>query len=147
MADTNPKDRSLNRGRLVTVLIVAALFAVGAWQTLSGARGYVTVAMDQAHLGVCGTNGETTLVALDAITEVRLTDSLPSGTCLEGKQTGNTVSGVYSNETLGTYTMHAYSDVPACILVTYPEGLLVFNCDSVSRTEELYASLTEATAR
>ncbi|MGN0977750.1 MAG: hypothetical protein ACI4PH_06815, partial [Faecousia sp.] len=111
------------------------------------ARGYVTVAMDQAHLGVCGTYGETTLVALDTITEVRLTDSLPDGTCLEGEQTGNTISGIYTNEALGTYTVHAYSEVPACILITYPEGLLVFNCDSVSRTEELYASLTEATVR
>lgn len=103
--------------------------------------------MDDVNLGVCGTYGEPTFVALDTIAEVLPTDLLPSGTCLEGEQTGNTISGVYTNETSGKYMVHAYPDVPACILVTHPEGILVFNCESVSRTEELYSALTEAAVR
>lgn len=141
MADTNSRVPNPNRGRLLTVLIVAALFAIGAFQTLNGSRGYVTTAIDQAHLGVCGTYGDTVFVELAAIMDVQLVDSFSVGTCVEGKETANTVSGLYTNAAFGQYTVHAYTDVPAYILVTYPEGVLVFNCESEAKTEKMYLSL------
>ena len=147
MADTNPKGPSLNQGRLLTILIVAALFAIGTVQTLSGSRGYITTAMDEVHLGVCGTYGGTLFVELDTITDVQLVDALSFGTRIEGAETGNTVSGIYTNEAFGSYWVHAYTDVPAYILVTYPEGVLVFNCESAAKTETLYSSLAKAAAR
>lgn len=144
MADANPRGPNPTRGRLLTILIVAALFAIGAFQILSGSRGYITTAMDDTHLGVCGTYGDTVFVELAAITDVQLADSLSYGTCIEGKETQNTVSGIYTNEALGQYTMHAYTDVPAYILVYYPEGVLVFNCESLPQTEKMYLSLEAA---
>lgn len=143
MADPDLKSIQ-NRGRLVTIFVVAALFAIGTFQTLTGSKGFVTAETDGIHLGVCGTYGDTVFVELSAITDVQLVDPFSYGTRIEGQETGNTVSGIYTSEALGQYTLHAYTDVSACILVTYPEGVLVFNCSSASRTEKLYASLAEA---
>lgn len=135
------KQSAFRRGQLVTIFVIAALFAIGTFQTLTGAKGNVSAEMDQVHLGVSGTYGDAIFVELSTVTEVQLVDSLAFGTCLEGEETGNTVSGIYANEDLGQYTIHAYTDVPAYILVTYPEGILVFNCETDSRTEDFYDRL------
>lgn len=147
MADTNPREPNQNRGRLMAIFLVALLFAIGIFQVLSGSSGFVTAEVDEAHLGVCGTYGDTVFVELSTITDVRIVDSFDFGTCVEGKEVGGTVSGIYSCDAYGQYSVHAYTNVPAYIIVTHPEGVLVFNCSSESLTESMYTKLTEAIAK
>lgn len=131
------------RGRLLSWLIVAALFLIGIVQALTGSKGYVTTEINDTHLGVSGTYGDAVFVALDTITEVQLVDSFAFGTCVEGEETGNTVSGTYSCDAYGEYTVHAYTDDP-CIVLHTPDGVLVFNCGSDSKNEKMYDQLVQA---
>lgn len=131
-------------GRLITILIVAALFVIGLVQALSGSKGFVVASVDDQRLGVAGTYDERTVfVALDTITEVQLVDTFDFGACVDGQETGNTVSGIYSCEEFGEYTAHSYTEGPY-IIVHSSDGVLVFNCGSRSNTEDLYEQLTEA---
>lgn len=132
------------RGRLLTILIVAALFLIGIIQTLTGAKGVVTTEINDQYLGVCGTYGSPVFLALDTISDVQLVDTFDFGTCIEGEETGNTVSGTYSCEEYDQYTAHAYTEDPY-IIVHSPEGVLVFNCGSTSSTKKMYNKLAAAT--
>ena len=147
MEETNDQNQrkvsALKRGRLVTVLIVAALFVIGTVQTLTGSKGAVTTEINDEYLGVCGTYGSPVFVKLDTITDVRLAESFDFSGRVDGEETGNTVSGTYSCEEYGTYTAHAYTESPYIILHS-PDGVLVFNCGSRSSTEKMYDQLVQA---
>ena len=140
---TQGKVPALKRIRWVTVLIVAALFLIGLVQTLTGAKGVVTTEINDQYLGVCGTYGSPVFLKLDTITDVQLAESFDFGGCVDGEETGNTVSGTYSCEEYGTYTAHAYTTGPYIILHS-PDGVLVFNCGSRSNTEKMYDQLAQA---
>lgn len=132
------------KGRKFATIIIVALFAIGIVQALTGSRGFVTTEINDQYLGVCGTYGDPMFLELSTITDVQLVDSFEFGTCLEGEETKNTVSGVYSCAQFEEYTAHAYLD-EACIIVHSPSGVLVFNCGSDSHTEDLFEELCEAT--
>lgn len=144
MTGSAPKSDFLKKGRMFTLFLVIALFAVGTYQALSGLKGFVTAEVDGAHLGVCGTYGEAVFVELTDIEEVLLTDSFDFGTCIEGESTGNTISGLYSCAAYEHYTVHAYTDVASCIVVRHEDGILVFNCATDSLTENIYEQLVQA---
>lgn len=131
------------RGRKVAVLIIAALFLIGTIQALTGSRGFVTTEINEQYLGVDGTYGDPVFLELSTISDVQLVESFDFGTCIEGEETKNTVSGTYSCSEYGTYTVHAYTD-ESCIILQSPKGILVFNCGSDSHTEDLYTQLASA---
>lgn len=132
-------------GRKTTTIIIAALFLIGIIQSLTGSKGYITTEVNDEYLGVSGTYGEPVFLELSTITEVQLVDPFDFGICIEGEETGNTVSGTYSCGEYGTYTVHAYTE-ELCIVVHSPGGVLVFNCGSKSHTEDMYEQLAEAAA-
>ena len=131
------------RGRFLPTIIIAALFLIGTLQALTGSTGVITVAIDDRHLGVDGTYGDAVFVELEAISEIQYTEVFDFGTCVDGETTRNTISGTYSCDAYGEYTVHAYIDEP-CIIVHHPDGILVFNCGKNSQTEKMYEQLTEA---
>lgn len=133
------------KGRKAATIIIAALFLIGTIQALTGSKGFVTTEINDQYLGVDGTYGDPIFLELATISDVQLVDPFDFGTCIEGEQTKNTVSGTYSCPELGTYTVHAYTD-EACIIVHSPDGVLVFNCGSDSHTEDMYEQLTAAYA-
>ena len=134
------------RGRKLAAIIIAALFLIGIIQALTGSKGFVTTEINNQYLGVCGTYGEPVFLALNTITDVQLVDSFDFGSCIEGEETKNTVSGTYSCTQYDKYVAHAYLD-EACIIVHSSSGVLVFNCGSDSHTEDMYAQLAEAAAQ
>lgn len=146
MADPPTNEAPHNRGRLVTILIVAILFGIGIIQVFTGDSGYVSASVDGQKLGVAGAYGDPVFVDLDSITGVTLVDSFDFGVCVEGGTAGKTVSGIYSCESFGQYTVHAYTSVDAYIIVSYAEGILVFNNGSKSSTEKIYDQLQAAVA-
>lgn len=134
----------LNKGQITAAVIVAALFLIGAIQALTGTKGFVTAEVNDQYLGVDGTYGDPVFLELASISQLQLVDPFDFGDCIEGEETHNTVSGTYSCPSYGEYTVHAYTGKP-CIIVRSPDGVLVFNCSSDSRTEKLYAQLTQGT--
>lgn len=134
------------KGRKLAAIIIAALFLIGIIQALTGSRGFVTTEINDTHLGVDGTYGDPVFLELASISDVQLVDSFDFGTCIEGEETKNTVSGTYSCNEYGTYTVHAYTG-EACIIVHSPNGVLVFNCGSDSHTEDMYAQLSNASGK
>jgi len=96
----------------IEVLIVVVLFLIGTIQALTGSKGFVTVEVDDQHLRVSGTYGSPVFLKLDTIADVQLVDSFDFGPCIDGETTGNTVSGTYSCEEYGIYTVHAYTSDP-----------------------------------
>lgn len=134
------------KGRKFTVIIIVIFFLIGTIQTLTGSRGFVTTEINDQYLGVDGTYGEPVFLELTAISEVLLVESFDFGACIEGEETKNTVSGIYSNGEFSSYTVHAYLKEP-CIVLHHPNGVLVFNCGSDSHTEDMYEQLTEAVAK
>lgn len=131
------------KGRQFAAIIIIALFLIGTIQALTGSRGFVTTGINDDYLGVDGTYGDPVFLELASISNVQLVDPFDFGTCIEGEETKNTVSGTYSCSEYGTYSVHAYTDEP-CIVVHSPSGILVFNCGSNSHTEDLYNQLANA---
>lgn len=131
------------KGRKFAAIIIAALFLIGTVQALTGSRGFVTTEINDTHLGVDGTYGDPVFLELSSISDVQLVDPFDFGTCIEGEQTKNTVSGTYSCDQYGSYTVHAYAK-ESCIVVHSPGGVLVFNCGSESHTEDMYKQLADA---
>lgn len=135
------------QGRRIGLIIVIALFIIGTIQALSGRSGTVSTEVNDEYLGVAGTYGDASFVKLSEVTDIQLVESFDFGTCVEGEETGNTVSGIYSNELFEQYTTHAYTGKETYIIVQDSEKTLVFNCASESRTEEFYEELTQAIER
>lgn len=143
--DQNAKNPQA-KGRKVATIIIVALFLIGIIQALTGSRGFVTTEINDQYLGVDGTYGDPVFLELASISDVQLVDTFDFGTCIEGEETKNTVSGTYSCNEYGTYTVHAYIN-EACIIVHSPDGVLVFNCGSDSHTEDFYTQLAEAATK
>ena len=131
------------KGRKFATVIIVILFLIGTVQVLTGSKGFVTTEINDLHLGVDGTYGDPVFLELATIADVQLVESFDFGTRIEGEETKNTVSGIYSNNEYDRYTLHAYIDEP-CIVLHHPNGVLVFNCGSDSHTEKMYNQLVEA---
>lgn len=144
MKDSAKESFSLKKGRMFTIIAVIVLFAIGMYQTLSGSKGIVTAQVDDENLGVGGTYGDAVFVKLTDIKDIQLTDSFDFGTSIEDASTGDTVSGLYSCDAYGQYTVHAYTDVSSYIVVSHSDGILVFNCATDSLTENIYNQLLQA---
>ena len=134
------------KSRKFTVIIIVLFFLIGTIQALTGSRGFVTTEINDQYLGVDGTYGDPVFLELTTISDVRLEETFDFGTCIEGEETKNTVSGTYSNDEFDSYTVHAYLKEP-CIILHHPNGVLVFNCGSDSHTEDMYEQLSEAVAK
>lgn len=130
------------KGRKLAAVIIAVLFLIGIVQALTGSRGFVTTEINDTHLGVDGTYGDPVFLELSSISDIQLVDSFDFGTCIEGEETKNTVSGTYSCDKYKSYTVHAYTK-ESCIVVHSSNGVLVFNCGSDSHTKEMYEQLTD----
>lgn len=130
------------RGRILSYVIVAALFLIGVVQALTGSKGTVTSQIHEQHLGVAGTYGTAAFLDLTTVTDIQWLETFDFGTCVDGDETGNTVSGTYSCTEYGEYVVHAYKGKP-CIAVFHPDGVLVFNCSSDKQTEEMYQDLLQ----
>lgn len=141
--ETTKPNSPFRRGRMVSLVIVVALFLIGTLQSLTGSRGSVTSQIYEQDLGVAGTYGTAVLIDLTTVTDVQLLETFEFGTCVDGDETGNTVSGTYSCADYGEYVVHAYKEKP-CIAVHHPDGVLVFNCSSSKQTEEMYQELLQA---
>lgn len=137
---------SFTKGRKFAAIIIVILFLIGTAQVLTGSRGFVTAEINEQYLGVDGTYGDPVFLELASISDVQFVDSFDFGTCIEGEETKNTVSGTYSCEQYSEYTAHAYTNEP-CIVVHSPSGVLVFNCGSDSHTEDMFEQLTEASGK
>lgn len=145
-AEKQPPKIPPARGRKLAITIIVALFLIGIIQTLSGSRGFVTTEINDRYLGVDGTYGDPVFLELITIMDVQLVEEFDFGTCIEGEQTKNTVSGTYSTPEYGTCTVHAYTG-ELCIVVHSPSGVLVFNCGSDSHTEDMYKEIAAAIAQ
>lgn len=133
------------RGRRTTHLFVLALLILGTVLALTRPTGSVTAQVDDTMLGVLGTYGSALFVELDEITGVRSADTLVFGTCVEGEETKDTLSGRYSNDAFGEYELHVYPETTPYIVVEYGEGnTLVFNQATARLTERVLADLTAA---
>lgn len=132
----------VRRGQMVSFVILVVLFLIGTLQSLTGSRGSVSSQVYEQDLGVSGTYGTAVFVDLSTVTDVQLLENFDFGTCVDGEETGNTVSGTYSREDFGEYTVHAYKEKP-CIVVFYPDGVLVFNCSSAGNTETMYQDVLQ----
>lgn len=144
MSNSAQESFTPKKGRIVAALIIVALFVIGILQVLGGSSGFVTAQVDDVHLGVSGTYGDAVFIKLADITDIQLTDSFDFGSCIEGGNTENTVSGLYSCNAYERYTVHAYTAISSCIVITHKDGVLVFNCASDSLTEDLYDQLMQA---
>lgn len=61
----------------------------------------------------------------------------------EGEATDNTVSNLYARSTYRDCTIHAYTDVPICIVVPHLDRGSVFNCQTQALTEDIFSQLTQ----
>lgn len=130
--------------RRVMTMIIVAIFAFGTIHALTGQSGAVTAATDDSLLGVMGTYGETLFIFREDIEDVQLLDALDPGTCVEGEIKKNTMSGIFSNDAFGEYTLHIYSKCEHYIVVEYDGGkILVFNQGNKRLTSKIYEELLE----
>ena len=140
----NSEDSRTRVDRRIMTMIIVAIFAFGTIQALSGQSGAVTAATDDYKLGVMGTYGETLFISFEDIEDVQLLESLDLGTCVDGDITKNTMSGTFSNDTFGEYTLHVYSKCEQYIVIKYDEGkILVFNQGNKRLTDRIYEDLLD----
>lgn len=122
-----------------------ALLIFGTVRALSGQSGTVTVQVNETMLGVLGTYGNAEFIPLSEINEYQLTETVDYGTCIEGEEKDNTMSGRYSNAEYGEYLLHVYTDRAPYIVVRYNgENTIVFNLGNERLTERTFEDLEEA---
>lgn len=143
LSEPQNNNTSQPKGRKWAAVIIVALFLIGTVQALTGSKGFVTSEINDQYLGVDGTYGDPVFLELTTVSDVQLVDSFNFGTCIEGEETKNTVSGLYSNAEYESYTVHAYTG-KACIILRHPGGVLVFNCGSDTNTKKMFNQLTAA---
>ena len=130
------------RGVLFSLIFFLILAVIGTVQALTGASGSVMTQVDSGVLGVAGNYGDAEFIQLDTVSNVEMLDSLDIGTCIEGSETKNTVSGVFCNDAYGEYTIHAYTNGSPYIVITYGDRqILVCNAHKAKQTTELYETI------
>lgn len=148
MYQTSNNNKNLNnykQSRWITGVIVIALLVFGTVRALSGQSGTVTAQVNDTMVGVLGTYGDPEFIPLSEIIDYQMTETVDYGTCVEGEETDNTMSGRYSNDEYGEYTLHVYTDRKPYIVIRYNgEKTIVFNLGSERLTERTFEDLEEA---
>lgn len=148
MYQSSNNNKNLNnykQSRWITGIIVIALLVFGTVRALSGQSGTVTVQVNDTMLGVLGTYGDPEFIQLSEINDYQMVETVDYGTCVEGEEKENTMSGRYSNAEYGEYTLHVYSDKAPYIVVQYgDEKTIVFNLGSERLTKRTFEDLEEA---
>ena len=121
-------------GFLVVLIFVLTLF---------GKSGSIDVTADAERFTVRGSFGGSQTVAYADVRDISLENTWDNGTRLRGAAGGRFCEGRYRNDTVGVYTMFAYTQCVARVVVRTDTFTLAFNAPTVEQTNQLYDTLSE----
>ena len=119
--------------------LVALIFAL----TLFGKGGTITVTAGAENFTVRGNFFGEQTVAYDRVTSLTLETGWENGTRLRGVESNRLCEGRFRNKQAGDYTMYAYTQCDARILVRTADQALAFNAPTAAETKALYDQLSE----
>ena len=120
-------------------LCVVSIFAL----TLFGKSASIDVTADADSFTVRGSFGFTRTVEYTAVQDVTLETGWENGTRLRGTAGNRFCEGKFRNDTAGIYTMFAYTQCDARVMIRTDTGILVLNAPTAEKTKAIYDMLAE----
>ena len=134
-----------NKGKrktgLTAVLTAAAILALVAVLTLTG---NIRVAVQSDRLEIDGDYWPDRTVLFRDVESVSLAEEFHAGSRTNGFGGGRLSEGHFSNDTLGSYILYAYSRCDTCVVLKTTDGYLAVNAETPERTRELFSSIQAA---
>ena len=120
-------------------LCVVSIFAL----TLFGKSGSIDVTANADSFTVSSSFGVTRTVEYAAVQSVTLETGWENGTRLRGTAGNRFCEGKFRNDAAGVYTMFAYTQCDARVVIRTDTDILVFNAPTAEKTKALYDTLSE----
>ena len=120
-------------------LCIALVFVLSVF----GKSGTVTVTPGADSFTVHGSFGSTQTVAYDHVQSITLETGWDNGTRLRGTVGTQCSEGRFHNDLAGDYTMYAYTQCDARVLIRADDIVLAVNAPTALQTKELYEELSE----
>lgn len=126
-------------GALVaTSLVIAVIIVVAVMGS-----GYVSASLEDGTLSVDASFVDED-IAVEDISAVELRYGMEYGLRTGGLGSSGYLSGSFTNDEFGRYTLAVHRDVDAAIVVHHTGGVLVFNLGTGEETSAMYAELSAA---
>lgn len=135
--------KAKNRNLILTVLIIAVCLVYSIFHQ----SGEITAVMNDESFCLVALEDQRLILQLTDIDRVELYDNLSEfdrGTLQSGLENSSAYSGVYINDAFGEYQLHTNTKVDNYVIVSYRDGILVFNTNTAEGTIELYGNMLSA---
>lgn len=124
---------------LTLIPIAIALIAVIVFTFI----GNIRVDFGDEELILGATLTKSTAVKYSEILNVEFRESIKAGDREFGIGNMKIAAGDFKNDEFGKYKLYAYGSVAAFVVAETEDGYVVFNCDSVEKTQSAYEKLIE----
>ena len=126
-------------GMVFLGLCVALIFVLSTF----GKSGTIAVTPGADDFTVRGSFGSGQTVAYGSVRDVSLEFGWDNGTRLRGIDSNRICEGKYRNEQVGAYTMYAYAQCDARVVIRTDTAVLAVNAPTAQQTQALYEELSE----
>ncbi len=127
---------------LLIILLICATTVLVAW--LATNSGSIDVVIEEDSMTVSSTNAGSTTVAYNTIQDIELVKSIELGAMTSGVDNSTISAGEWvidEYDDYGDCYLFVYNNVSSYIVITTNNKYVIFNCSSVSDTEQLYDEL------
>lgn len=134
--NTGSRKRSYNKA--VICVIAASIVFSGLIMGIVFSKGKIEIAVSANRLEIQGYWWSDYEIKTEEIEKIELTENFQAGTRTNGFSGATLLQGEFENEEQGKYTLYAYKDCKAYIILHTKKGDVVINEKTEKETRELY---------
>ena len=134
--NTGSKKKSYNK--VVICIIAVSIVCSSLIMGIVFSKGKIEIAVSANSLEIQGYWWSNYEIKTEEIEEVELTENFQTGTRTNGFSGANLLQGEFKNKEQGKYTLYAYKDCKAYIILHTKKGDVVINEKTEKETRELY---------
>ena len=134
----NTGSRKRNYNKAVICVIAASIVFSGLIMGIVFSKGKIEIAVSANRLEIQGYWWSDYEIKTEDIEEIEFTEDFQAGTRTNGFSGATLLQGKFENEEQGKYTLYAYKDCKAYIILHTKKGDVVINEKTEKETRELY---------
>lgn len=134
----NTGSRKRNYNKAVICVIAASIVFSGLIMGIVFSKGKIEIAVSANRLEIQGYWWSDYEIKTEDIEEIEFTEDFQAGTRTNGFSGANLLQGEFKNKEQGKYTLYAYKDCKAYIILHTKKGDVVINEKTEKETRELY---------
>lgn len=140
--ETENKRKIIRRSMIVETLLIALLIFIGLFLLPNDTQKDL-FSWEEDGLVLHMSEESVYTVPYQDITQMTLISDAEIGTCVSGDSEGNTIHGIWRNDTLGEYVLCTYRERSTMIQITIPGEVYWIAYESEDTTTALYQSLVK----